>query len=135
MTKKPLFWIIVVLLAALIIAAVIWGKQYYENRYVGSDYFAMVPLDFDVTPETMYSMDGKEVGLGKKYSLTAYNEQGESKTVGFSVNSEDSTNYPQPGTYLRISASKQIVVGWSVINESSIPEKALNMIKERVGIE
>ena len=129
MTKKPIFWIIIVLAIALVVAVVLWGKQYYEDRYVGSDYYAMVPLDFDATPETLYSMSGEDVGLGKKYKLTAYNEQGEAKTVEFSVKGEDSTKYPQPGTYLHISASKQIVVGWNVTDEGNVPEKALNKIK------
>ena len=129
MTKKPIFWILVILAVALIATVVLWSKQYYEDRYIASDYYAMVPADFDVTPETMYSMRGEEIGLGKKYRLTAYNEQGEAKTVEFSVPGEDSAKYPQPGVYLYISASKQLVIDWNVIFESDIPEIALSKIK------
>ena len=129
MTKKNGFRIVLVLLAVMAIAVVLWGKQYYESRYVGSDYYTMIPLGFDVTPETIYTMDGKDAGLGKKYSLTAYNEQGDTRTLVFNTFGKDSSAYPQPGTYLCISASKQIVVGWSVIKESSISEKVLNLIR------
>ena len=128
MTKKPIFWILVILAVALTATVVVWSKQYYEDRYISSDYYAMVPVDFDVTPEAMYSMSGEEIGLGKKYRLTAYNEQGEAKTVEFSVPGEDSTKYPQPGTYLYIAASKQLVTYWDVTSESDIPEKALSEI-------
>ena len=129
MTKKPVFWIILVVVVALIAAGAIWGKQYYENRYVGSDYYTMVPLDFDITPEMIYTMNGGEAGLGKSYNLTAYNEQGESKKVEFNVMGEDSTNYPQPGTFLLVKASKQIVLNWNVIEESNVPADALLKIK------
>ena len=127
MTKKPVFRIVMVVAAVLIVALAVWGKQYYEDRYVGSDYYTMVPFDYDTTPETIYSMSGEDVGLGVKYKLTAYNDQGEAKTVEFTV-MEDRGNKPQQGTYLLIEASKQIVVGWSVIEEKIIPDKAMEKI-------
>jgi uncharacterized protein (TIGR01655 family) len=128
MTKKPIFWIIAVLVIALVAAVVLWGKQYYEDRYVGSDYYAMIPIDFDVTPETIYSMSGEDVGLGRNYKLTAYNEQGEAKTVEFTVFAENG-NFPRPGAFLHVSASRQIVIRWNVIAESDIPEKVLILIR------
>jgi uncharacterized protein (TIGR01655 family) len=127
MKKKPIFWIIIVIAVVFVVAVALWGKQYYEDRYVGSDYYTMVPLDFDITPETMFSMSGEDVGLGKTYRLTAYNEQGESKEVVFSVSVERG-NFPQPGTFLHVSASKQIVVGWNVIDESEMPENILILL-------
>ncbi|MDR0313496.1 MAG: YxeA family protein [Treponema sp.] len=128
MTKKPIFWIIVALVIALVAVVVLWSKQYYEDRYVGSDYYTMVPIDFDVTPETIYSMNGEDLGLGKNYKLTAYNEQGEAKTVEFTVLAENGT-FPRPGAFLHVSASRQIVIRWNVIAESDIPEKVSNMIR------
>ena len=130
MIKRPVFWIVLVVATALVVVAAVWGKQYYENRYVGSDYYTMVPLDFDITPEVLYSMSGEAADIGKAYSLTAYNKQGEAKTVEFSVSGEDSEKYPQPGTYLRVKASSQIVLGLSIIEESAVPEKALARIRE-----
>ena len=134
MKKKPVFWIILIAVAVLIVAGAVWGKQYYDNRYVGTDYYTMVPLDYDMTSVSIKDMGGKEIGTGIKYKLTAYNEQGEAKTVEFTVYDPDSDIsredvQPQPGTYLLVSASKQIVLKWSVTEESIIPEKALEMIK------
>jgi len=136
MKKKPFFWIILVVAVALITMVAVWGKQYYDNRYVGSDYYAMVPLDYDMTPVAMRNKDGKETGdYGINYTLTAYNEQGESKTVSFTVYNPESAYsrgeiQPQPGTYLWISASKQIVVRWKATIESDVPENVLKLIKE-----
>jgi uncharacterized protein YxeA len=129
MTKKPVFWIVVVILVAMVAVVAIWAKNYYEARYVGSDYYAMVPLDFDVTPETLYSMDGEDVGLGKEYALTAYDGQSEPRTLAFNVRVDRDT-FPQPGEFLLIQASTQIVVGWRIISESEVPESALRMIRQ-----
>jgi len=131
MRKKPVFWIVVALVAVLVITVVLWGRQYYNDRYVGSDYYAMVPLDYDITPETIYSMKGADMGLGKLYELTAYNEQGENKAIWFSVMGEDMSKYPKPGTFLYVKASKQLVVGWNVIEEGKVPVKVLDLIKAR----
>jgi len=132
MTKKPALWIVLGVVVVLIVAGVVWGKQYYENHYVGSDYYAMVPVDYDITPVTMYYDQGEDVGMGKEYKLTAYNEQGESREVEFDVHdyySDGSVNYPQPGAYLWVSASKDIVVNWSTIGENDIPATVLAKIK------
>jgi uncharacterized protein (TIGR01655 family) len=129
MTKKPVFWIILVVVAALAVLVALWGKQYYEDRYVGSDYYAMVPLDYDMAPETLYSMKGEEAGQGKRYKLTAYDEQGGAKSVSFNIQGGDSAQYLQPGTFLLVKASKQVVVGWGVIGQSTVPEKAMDKIK------
>ena len=134
MAKKLVFWIALIIAVALIAAVAVWGKQYYDNRYVGTDYYAMVPLDYDMTSVALKDMSCKEIGTGIKYNLMAYNEQGESKPVSFTVYDPDSglsrgEKQPQPGTYLFVKASKQIVLKWSVTEENNIPEKALKMIK------
>ena len=127
--NKMMMWIILAVAAVFIIAAGAFGKQYYDDRYVGADYYTMVPLDYDMTPDTMYNMNGGVVGSGKWYKLTAYNEQGEAKEVEFKVMGEDSASYPPPGTYLYVQASKQLVVSWSVISEQDVPAGALAKIK------
>ena len=134
MKKKPIFWIVLVVVSALIVAGAVLGKQYYGNRYVGTDYYTMVPLDYNMLSVAIKNMDGKEIGTGIKYKLTAYNEQGEAKEVSFTVYDPDSNisrgeKQPQPGTYLRINASKQIVLKWNITEESNIPETVLEMIK------
>ena len=127
--NKTMIWITLAVVAVLVVAVGVFGKQYYDDRYVGADYYTMVPLDYDMTPDTMYSMNGGVVGTGKEYKLTAYNEQGEAKDVEFKVTGEDSAKYPQPGTYLYVQASKQLVVGWEVISEQDVPAGALAKIK------
>ena len=130
MRKKSLLWLVLAVVAVAVVAGTIWGKNYYEARYVGTDYYAMVPLDFDITPEPLYDMHGVELETGKPYKLTAYNEKGEAKEVSFDIRGEDSAKYPQPGAFLLIKASDQIVLGQSVISESSVPDVALTKIKE-----
>ena len=128
MKKNKFIKLILTAAAVVLIAAIaVWGRQYYQDRYVGTDYYAMIPLDYDVTPETIYSTNGADMGLGKRYILTAHNEQGEARTAEFTV-FEDSGNMPRPGAYLWISASKQIVVNWKIIYESDVPQKALEKI-------
>ena len=134
MKKKPVKWIVLAVVALLIVAVAVWGKQYYDSRYVGTDYYTMVPLDYDMTSVDMNDINGKVIGTGIKYNLTAYNEQGDAKTVFFKVYDPDSDmsrgeKQPQPGTYLLVSVSEQIVLKWSVTEESNIPEKALAKIK------
>ncbi|MCL1982265.1 MAG: YxeA family protein [Clostridiales bacterium] len=124
MKRKPVFLTIAVIAIVLVAIVALWGKQYYEDRYVGADYYAMVPPSFDATPEMMYSMSGGEVGLGKEYVLTAYDEHGEAREVEFNVY-VDRSSLPQPGAFLHISASKQLVVRWRLTDADSIPEAAL----------
>jgi len=126
--------IISVIIIAIVAVVAIWGRQYYEARYVGADYYTMIPLDYDLTPEPLYSMSGEEVGIGVNFNLTAYNEQGEAKIVKFTVNSPESAGYrgqtmPKQGDFLLVKASQQIVLGWNIIDEAGVPAGALNQLK------
>ncbi|MDR2524289.1 MAG: YxeA family protein [Candidatus Nomurabacteria bacterium] len=125
----------VIVIAVVVVAALaIVGKNYYDSRYVGKDYYTVVPADFDATPETIYSASGDDMGKGKEYKLTAYNDQGEAKSVEWYIYTADSS-LPQPGTYLRVSASQQIVTGWNLINEGDVPAKAMEKIKATEAID
>jgi len=132
MKKKMLLWTALAVGTALLMLVAVWG-QYYTDRYVGADYYAMVPLDYDMTSTPVKTMDGKEIGTAIEYRLTAYNEQGEAKSVVFRVEDPDSNIgrgevQPQPGIYLWISASKQLVVRWRVIEESEVPAGVLRLL-------
>ena len=127
-TKKIVLFAFIAFAAAFVILAAIWAKGYYENRYVGSDYYAMVPSGFDVTPEMLRSMSGEETDPGKEYVLEAFNERGDAKTVEFFVY-EGRRVFPQPGEYLYISASPQLVLSWKIIAEADVPAQALDHIK------
>ena len=129
MKKKSILWVVLIVVIILAVIVAVLGKNYYDSRYVGKDYYAIVPQGYDVTPVAIYDMSGKEqVGVGVEYELTAYNDQGESKTVSFTAWEEG--EIPQPGTYLYISASKQIVLKWNVTDESNVPDKALESINK-----
>jgi uncharacterized protein (TIGR01655 family) len=132
--KKIVLIVVGIVLVACVVAVAVLGRQYYNDRYVGSDYYTMIPLDYAMTPEMKYDMDGKEMGLSMEYRLTAYNERGEAKEVEFSVMEEGSGwatagPYPQPGTYLYIKASKQLVNGWDTIERGEIPAAVLDLIE------
>jgi uncharacterized protein (TIGR01655 family) len=134
MKKKIILGVILGVGALLLIAVAIFGRQYYTDRYVGEDYYAMVPLDYDMTPAPVKNMDGKEVGSAIEYKLTAYNEQGVAKKVEFRVYDPDSgisrgEEQPQPGAYLWISASKHLVVRWGAIDESEVPADLLPLLR------
>ncbi|CAM2849946.1 YxeA family protein [Erysipelothrix tonsillarum] len=103
--------------------------QYYQDRYVGSDYYLRVPLDTPTEIETLYDAAHKAVSEGRKYNLIAYNEKGETTDVQFSVEAKKPESLLQPGSYMHIIKSKQIVVKSQIILEKDVPEKVLQYIK------
>ena len=133
MKKKILLWIALIIFAVLFILTALWGRRYYTDRYVGTDYYSMVPLDYDISQKPQYSMSGGEIGTGVVYGLAAYDANGEKKNVSFTVYSPESglsrgEIQPKPGEFLRVSASKQIVLRWRVIEKNEIPGAALEKI-------
>ncbi|MCL2707536.1 MAG: YxeA family protein [Defluviitaleaceae bacterium] len=136
MKPKVLFTALLVCAAAAVVALALWGRNYYANRYVGADYYAMVPLDYDVAQVQMRSMNGEPIGEGVAYSLTAYDETGKPKEVSFTVYSPESglsrgEVQPMPGEFLWISASSQIVLRWRLAEAESIPPAAMEKIGGR----
>jgi len=134
MKKKAFLIAGLALVAVVVVAGAIWGKHYYDDRYVGSDYYTMVPKDFDMTPIDIRNQDGKVAASGVVYELIAYNEQGETKAVSITVYDPDSgfargEVQPLPGTYLWVNASKTLVVAWGPIDKSDVPAAALKMIE------
>jgi uncharacterized protein YxeA len=104
------------------------------DRYVGTDYYARVPLNYDVTPKTMHSDDGTDLGPGKEYTLKAYNLKGELRELNLTVYAPGSTmasarELPRPGEYLCIKASRQIVISWQTVPKSAVPSSLV----ERLG--
>jgi len=133
MKKKVLLWIVLIIFAVLFVLTALWGRRYYTDRYVGKDYFTMVPYDYDMSQKPQYSMNGGEIGTGVVYDLAAYDEHGETKNVSFTVYSPESglsrgEVQPKPGEFLRIVASKQIVLRWRVIDKNEIPDAAMEII-------
>ncbi|GHU09861.1 hypothetical protein FACS189431_8530 [Alphaproteobacteria bacterium] len=128
--------IIGVIIVAVVAVGAFFGKQYYDDRYVGSDYYTVVPADYDITPQMQYTDNGEEMALGVVYNLVAYNAQGESKDVKFTILDKDSGwvtsgEYVQPGTYLLVQLSKQLMVGWGTISEDQVPTEILSKINAK----
>ena len=125
-SKRKLFlWIAAVVLTIVAIPVILFGKRYYDSRYVLDDYFyTIVPLDYDITP---YMDQG---GRLTDYTLLCYNADGVDRVLSFSVliDSHNSDLYP-PGTFLRVGTSKQIVIGRRAVDVSDVPELALERIK------
>ena len=66
---------------------------------------------------------------GKSYELMGYNEQGEQHEVSF-TKSGSAKDYCAPGTYIKVSMSKTITLGVEVVEESSVPQTALEKMQE-----
>jgi len=127
--RKLGLWITLAVVVLIVIGGAVWAKGYYEDHYVGSDYYTVIPEGYDLTPEPLRDKNGNVMEFGKEFRLTGYDAQGGAKDVDFTVKGDESSDFPQPGTYLKVVASKYLVNGWSVIDESSVPDKALEQIK------
>ena len=124
--QKVLLWIIAAVVIIIMIPLVLFAKLYYDARYVLDDsYYTVVPLDYDITPYR------DQEGRVTDYTLTCYNADGVSKVHTFSVliDAHTSDLYP-PGTFIKVDVSSQLVIGRRAVDEKSIPEKALEKIRE-----
>jgi uncharacterized protein YxeA len=131
--RKPIAKVIVVLAAvavlALLATAIVWFKQYYDYRYALEDYYyTVVPLDYDFTPTKSYNSNGEYMGMVSIYNLMCYNADGVERELEFRVLTDMHDLYP-PGTYVKVSASRQWAIGKSALAESDVPEPALERIK------
>ena len=122
----------IVILAAilLVVAGAFCAKAYYNDRYVASDcYYTQVPEDEVNEDSWLVDGDGAKQAEGKSYELMGYNEQGEQREVYF-TKSGSAQDYYAPGTYIKVSMSKTIVLGVEVVGEQSVPQLALEKIQE-----
>jgi len=122
-------WIVAALVLALATAGFFVAKRYYDNHYVATgSFYTMVPVDFDVTPQMLYDHNGKPVDInGVIYQMTAFNEQGDSAPVEFTV--QEGRNFYQPGTFMSVQISGSgTVLGQRAIAESEVPAAARVLI-------
>ena len=126
--KKKVVILVVVL---LVVAGAFWAKGYYNDRYVVSDcYYTQIPEDEVNEDSWLVDKDGTKQAKGKAYDLVGYNGQGEQREVRF-TKSGSAEDYYDPGTYIKVSMSKTITLGVEVVEESSVPQIALERIQER----
>lgn len=100
------------------------GYAYYNDRYVGEDYYAQIPLEEQ--PIVAIKNDaGKDYGRGVIYHITGYKTDGTTRKFEITLITEgeykEGAPYPL-GTYLKLNASKQIIVQTTKITKNEIPD-------------
>lgn len=124
-------FIIIIGLIGLVAFGAIKAKQYYNDRYVfDQSYYTQIPADTVNEDSKLYSDSGEAFDDGKSYDLVGYNEDGEKREVHF-IKRGKAEDYYAPSTYMKVDMSKDIVIGESVIDESEVPQKALEAIKSK----
>ena len=117
--------------AVLVIAGAFWAKGYYQDRYVASAfYYTQIPEDEENADSWLVDADGVKQEKGKAYDLIGYNEAGDAREVHFKK-SGSAKDYYAPGAYIKVSASKTIVVGVEVVDAAQVPQEALSQIRAR----
>lgn len=123
--KKKMAIICVII---LIVCGAFWTKGYYNDRYVVSDsFYTQIPLDEVNEDSWLLDADGVQQEKGKEYDLIGYNQEGEGREVSFKK-SGTAEDYYAPGTYIEVNTSKTLVVGIEVVEESNVPDTALDKI-------
>ena len=122
--------IIILAVVLLVVAGAFCAKGYYNDRYVVSGcYYTQVPEDEVNEDSWLVDKDGARQAEGKSYELMGYNEQGEQREVYF-TKSGSAKDYYAPGTYIKVNTSKTIVLDVQVVDASSIPQPAMEKIRE-----
>ena len=122
--------VIILAVVLLVVAGAFCAKGYYNDRYVISDcYYTQVPEDEVNEDSWLVDKDGARQAEGKSYELMGYNEQGEQREVYF-TKSGSAKDYYAPGTYIKVNTSKTIVLDVQVVDASSIPQPAMEKIRE-----
>lgn len=125
--KKTLGILIAV---AIIVGGALWAKGYYNNRYVASEtYYTQVPTDEVNKDSWLVDDEGKKEIKGKEYNLIGYDKEGNKRAFSFSKQGT-AKDYYAPGSFIKISASKTISVGETIVNKDEIPSKALENIEK-----
>lgn len=125
--KKTLGILIAV---AIIVGGALWAKGYYNNRYVASEtYYTQVPTDEVNKDSWLVDDEGKKEIKGKEYNLIGYDKEGNKRAFSFSKQGT-AKDYYAPGSFIKISASKTISVGETIVNKDEVPTKALEKIEK-----
>lgn len=119
MNKKIGLGVLVVIFLAMGMYAIKSGSDYYNNRYIGSDYYGKISLNQNVEYQDVYDDRGKRMDRAIDYTVMVYNEKGEKRIAQFS-RYEGQTIY-EPGSYIKVNLSKQIVLKQEGIDFDAIP--------------
>ncbi|MDR2492076.1 MAG: YxeA family protein [Coriobacteriales bacterium] len=128
--KKPLVFILIGVIIVLLVAGAIWLKGYYDERYaLDENYYTVVPLDYKISTYDALDSEGNVRGLKSTYLLTGYSADGIKKELEFDVLVDMHELYP-PGTFIKVSVSKQGVIGKEALAESDVPATARAKLSE-----
>ena len=120
--------IAIIAVILFIVCGAFWAKGYYNDRYVVSDsFYTQIPLDEVNEDSWLLDADGVQQEKGKEYDLIGYNQAGEGRKVVFTKRGT-AEDYYAPGTYIKVNTSKTLVVSLEIVEESSVPEAALEKI-------
>lgn len=124
-------YLVLLMVAALGISAAAWGRSYYDHRYVGADYWAQISASQDTTPIEFLTNHGEPAGdYGVRYEVVAFNEAGEQRALDWEHQGTTPDQLPQPGDFVKLSASAELVRDQQVVAESEIPTDVLKLIRE-----
>jgi len=113
----------------LIVAGAFFGFKYYQDTYVGTTYYTVIPEGME--KQDIKSMSGEVMGQGYIYKLTAVNDAGQEKEVEFHVFTDgdyrQGDGYPA-GTYLKVTASKKRVISQVIVEKDQVPARVLALL-------
>jgi uncharacterized protein (TIGR01655 family) len=112
--------VVAVAVLAVVAGGVAFGKDYYENRYVGSTYYAQVPEDMTYSLLDIVDDGGEVFDKGYTFELVAYDEQGDRREVEIRIY-DDSVQPPAPGSYMQLELSKTLVLNWQPVAKADVP--------------
>ncbi|NLB90109.1 MAG: YxeA family protein [Clostridiales bacterium] len=129
--KKIILLIVIILAIVLIGFLATKGRTYYQNRYVGEEFYAKVPMNISVELEESLGDDGYSLGTGKRYQLTAYNQEGQAREADFFRYTSDPAELLQPGGYVKFTLSEVLVLKHAAIDKEEVPEKVLAILDSK----
>ncbi|MGX6979814.1 YxeA family protein [Vagococcus elongatus] len=123
---------VIVLIGVLILGVVGWkGWDYYQSTYVGKDYFGI--LEAPLPEETTIVDDSdRSLGQGYKYTVTAFDEDGNSRELNFNiiVSGQNANGSPyEAGTVFKFNASDKRIIEKKVISLDDVPKEIQPMLK------
>ena len=100
----------------------------YEKKFDNASLDSLIVTEDEINEDSwLVDSDGVQQAKGKEYTLMGYNDQGKEREVYF-TKTGSAEEYYAPGTYIRVDASRTLVVGLEVVDEASVPQAALEKI-------
>ena len=105
----------VVLTALIIVGAT--SFNYYQDTYVGKDYFTKITQSVD--PKEEVADDGTKIGEIYEYSVTGYSADNDKCDLIIPWRGE---NKIPKGAWVKVNASKKRVISEEIVNAKDVPK-------------